>query len=145
PGARPASVLALAEASDGGVWLGSYNRGVLRVAAGADIAQPLVPDAHPLGGEQVRALLEDPDGTLWIGTERGLVAWRAGTFDPRPLPGLPQLPVRALHLAGDGRLWIGQIGGLAWREPDGHVVVRPPGDDFPAQSAFDFLSDHDGG
>src|SRR5690606_21085400 len=34
--------------------------------------------------------------------------------------------------------------GLAWREPDGHLVVQRPGRDFPALSAFDFLSDPDG-
>lgn len=145
PGQAPASVLAMAAAADGGIWAGTYNRGVLRVAPGGVRVEPLVPDDHPLATEQVRALLEAPDGTLWIGTERGLLAWRGGRLDPDPLPGLPALPVRALHLAGDGRLWIGQMGGLAWREPDGHLVAQRPGLQFPAQSAFDFLADPDGG
>src|SRR5690606_29254834 len=103
PGQAPASVLAMAAAADGGIWAGTYNRGVLRVAPGGVRVEPLVPDDHPLATEQVRALLEAPDGTLWIGTERGLLAWRGGRLDPDPLPGLPALPVRALHLAGDGR------------------------------------------
>ena len=141
-GEPPSSVLSLAPAADGGVWAGTYSRGVLRVTAGGDV-RPLAPAALPLASEQVRALLEDPDGSLWIGTERGLVAWRDGGFDPRPLPGLPELPVRALHRDG-GKLWIGQMGGLAWREPDGHLVVQRPGRDFPALSAFDFLPDPDG-
>ena len=146
PGTPPSSVLALAPAAGGGVWAGTYNRGVLRVGPGDPApVRPLATGDHPLATEQVRALLEDPDGTLWIGTERGLVAWRDGRLDPQPLPGLPALPVRALQRSGDGRLWIGQLGGMAWREPDGHLVVLRPDQGFPAQSAFDFLHDADGG
>src|SRR5690606_2878330 len=145
PGAPPASVLSLAAASGGGVWVGTYNRGVLHVEPGGGAVRPLLPDGHPLAGEQVRALLEDPDGTLWIGTERGLVAWRDGALDPDPLPALPALPVRVLHRGADGRLWIGQLGGLAWRAPDGHLLVQRPHEHFPAQSVFDVLSDPDGG
>ena len=146
PGTQPSSVLALAPAAGGGVWAGTYNRGVLRVGPGVPApVRPLATGDHPLAAEQVRALLEDPDGTLWIGTERGLVAWRDGRFDPQPLPGLPALPVRALQRSEGGRLWIGQLGGMAWREPDGHLVVLRPGQGFPAQSVFDFLHDADGG
>src|SRR5690606_37252902 len=78
PGTPPSSVLALAPAADGGAWVGTYNRGVVHVAAGGAPVRTLVPEDQPFGAEQVRALLEDPDGTLWIGTERGVVAWRDG-------------------------------------------------------------------
>src|SRR5690606_18693550 len=116
PGSQPSSVLALAPAAGGGIWAGSGNRGGPRLGAGeATAGRPLATGDHPLATEQVRALLEDPDGTLWIGTEHGLVAWRDGRLDPQPLPGLPALPVRALQRSGDGRLWIGQLGGMAWR------------------------------
>ncbi len=145
PGLPSASVLSLALAADGGVWAGTYNRGVIHVGASAQApARPLAPEDSLLATEHVRALLEDPAGTLWIGTERGLKAWRGGQGVEEPLPGLPALPVRALHLAGDGRLWIGFMGGLAFREPDGRVVVLAPEVDFPALSAMDFLSDPDG-
>ena|GEM_PF-317404 len=145
PGMRGSSVLSLARAADGGVWAGTYNRGVLHFGAGPQApARPLAGDDSPLSTEQVRALLEDPDGTLWIGTERGLVAWRDGRLDPRPLPGLPALPVRTLHRTGAGELWIGLLGGLARREPDGRLEVLRPGEDFPAVSAFDFHADPDG-
>ncbi|WP_156911550.1 ligand-binding sensor domain-containing diguanylate cyclase [Luteimonas sp. J29] len=145
PGTPPSSVLALAPAADGGAWVGTYNRGVVHVAAGGAPVRTLVPEDQPFGAEQVRALLEDPDGTLWIGTERGVVAWRDGLLHAEPLPGLPALPVRAFHRGDDGRLWIGLLGGLAWREPDGHLVVQRPGSPYPAQSAFDFHPDPGGG
>ncbi|MGY0612581.1 diguanylate cyclase [Luteimonas sp. A501] len=145
PGWPSASVLSLAPASDGGVWAGTYNRGVMHLDPGAEAhARALVPEGSPLATEHVRALLEDPDGTLWIGTERGLTAWRDGQAEAQPFPTLPTLPVRALHHVDDGTLWIGLLGGLARRGADGRLQVLEPQVDFPALSAFDFLSDPDG-
>lgn len=140
-----ASVLSIARAGSGGVWAGTYNRGVLHFDAdGPATMRSLVGPDSPLASEQVRALLEAPDGTLWIGTESGLMAWRDGALDPRPLPTLPALPVRSLALVPDGGLWIGLLGGLALHEPDGRTRVFAAEAEFPALSAFDFMADPDG-
>ncbi|HRP71800.1 MAG TPA: diguanylate cyclase [Luteimonas sp.] len=145
PGVPPSSVLSMALAADGGIWAGTYNRGVLHVGSGDRPAvRSLAGDDSPLSTEQVRAVLEDPTGTLWIGTERGLVAWRDGHLDLRPLPDLPDLPVRALHQSDGGALWIGLFGGLARREPDGRLIVLRPELDYPARSILDFHADADG-
>ena len=147
-GQSGSSVLSLARAGDGGVWAGTYNRGVLHLAAtpGASATPlPVEGDADALAGAQVRALLEAPDGTLWIGTEQGLLAWRDGHLDLDPVPGLARRPVRALHRGAGGALWIGQLGGMARVEPDGRLVVPEPGREYPALTAFDFLPDPDGG
>ena len=139
------SVLSMARAADGGIWAGTYNRGVLHVGAGPGApARALAEGGSPLASEQVRALLEDRDGTLWIGTERGLVAWRKGRLEPRPLPELPELPVRALHRSADGSLWIGLLGGLAHLDAEGGLAVLEPEEDFPARSALDFRDEDDG-
>ncbi len=144
-GARGNSVMALSRAADGGVWAGTYNRGVLHAGPGPGAPVRFLDGDGTLATEQVRALLEDPDGTLWIGTEHGLAAWRDGRLDRMPLPGLPELPVRALHRTATGELWIGQLGGLARRGVDGELEVLAAEREFPALSAFDFLSDPDGG
>jgi sugar lactone lactonase YvrE len=91
----------------------------------------------PYGGELqfgVNAIARLPDGETAFGTERGLVLWdgksfRAFTgpyFDPLlyrsgnargNVPGnsgLPSNRVQDLLVAGDGRLWIATMGGLAW-------------------------------
>lgn len=143
-GGGSSSVLALAPARGGGVWAGTYNRGVLRLDGGDRPAVRQLDADGPLASMQVRALLEDPDGTLWIGTERGLMAWRDGQLDPEPLPGLANLPVRALYRSPGGDLWIGLLSGVVRREAGGRLVRHAPETDYPASSAFDFLADADG-
>ena len=74
---------------------------------------------HGLRGNQVWAILQDPAGYLWLGTNEGLVrfdgvgfqVWR--DFGGVPLPGGS---VRALTLASDGSMWMG-FGGDRQRQP----------------------------
>ncbi len=66
------------------------------------------------------AMVEDEDGFLWIGTQGGLVRWdgyRHKLYLPKggDAHALPDNWVQVLHLAPDGRLWIGTAsGGLAY-------------------------------
>lgn len=69
------------------------------------------------------ALAQDAQGFLWIGTQDGLVRYDGYGFRVfRPRPGdassLSGSYVRALHVARDGRLWIGTMsGGLSVYDP----------------------------
>jgi diguanylate cyclase (GGDEF)-like protein len=69
---------------------------------------------------RVRALIEGPDGMVWVGTDAGL-----GRYDPRngrwqvhthsaSNTSLPDNRVGALLLDSQNRLWIGTIAGLSW-------------------------------
>ncbi len=148
PGTKGSSVLALGAASDGGVWLGTYDRGALRIPG--DSAHPgdaptVIDQAGGLPSNHVRAVLEDVDGSLWIGSTGGLTHWRDGTFHTYTVnDGLPADFVRALHRSADGTLWIGTPTGIAARSPDGRFRSWKPGDGFPAMGSFDFLEDPDG-
>ncbi|HXJ75420.1 MAG TPA: two-component regulator propeller domain-containing protein, partial [Candidatus Dormibacteraeota bacterium] len=54
-----------------------------------------------------QALASDRDGSLWVGTERGLVQWRDGKFrSVGPADGMPAKQVRALLLDSRGTLWV---------------------------------------
>ena len=54
------------------------------------------------------------DGTLWIGTTRGLVRLRGGKFREFGVAqGLPREFIIALHVARDGTLWVGTSNGVA--------------------------------
>jgi signal transduction histidine kinase/ligand-binding sensor domain-containing protein len=67
----------------------------------------------------VRAIVQTPDGYLWLGTEFGLVRFDGIRFLRSALPPDQKLPsprILSLLAARDGTLWIGTYSGLAsWR------------------------------
>lgn len=106
------SVLAAALGADGSLWLGTYYNGVIRYRDGEVLQR--------LGGEdglpsiQVRSLLAEPDGTLQIGTSRGLARWNGRHLAVfTAADGLPSESVMSLYRDGDGVLWIGTSAGVA--------------------------------
>ena len=146
PGEPGSSVLSLARAGDGGVWIGTYNRGVLRMGPEADAhVRPLIASAAlPVAADSVRAVLEDASGGLWIGTERGVSQWHGGDAAPVALAGAPALPVRVIRQANDGGLWIGMLGALVRRAADGGLRIWLAEQDMPADSVLDIHPDPDG-
>src|ERR1039457_6494760 len=67
-----------------------------------------------LPDQTVTALAQTPDGSLWIGTEGGLVRFdgvRFSTYGPDVIPGGIEQGVNALLVSSDGDLWIGTEGG----------------------------------
>jgi len=64
----------------------------------------------------IYALCETPDGTLWIGTGTGLLAYRDGDWRRFTIEdGLSENAVLALAVDAQGNLWIGTSGGGAVR------------------------------
>jgi signal transduction histidine kinase/ligand-binding sensor domain-containing protein len=68
--------------------------------------------------DAVRALAQDANGTVWIGTEaKGLYQWREGKISTVDAP---MKDVSVLLASTNGGLWLGSLGhGLAWRSPAG--------------------------
>jgi signal transduction histidine kinase/ligand-binding sensor domain-containing protein len=103
---------------------------------------------HGLRGNQVWAILQDPVGYLWLGTNEGLVrfdgdrfqVWRR--FDGAPLPGSS---VRALSLAPDGAMWMGfgGIGGVS-RVFQGRITNFSHDDGLPWANVLAVLADRSG-
>lgn len=115
--------------TDSGLWAGTVNRGLLRFVKSEEGPRdlivrsfrhdPLEPSSL-LPHDNVRSLYGEADGTLWIGTEVGLVH-----FDPAvgqreiflPRPGdptaLPNGRIYSLHRDRQGTLWVGTGNGLA--------------------------------
>lgn len=139
------SVLSMARARDGGIWLGTYDQGVLHVAGAMQGALPAHLDRRDgLPSNHVRSLAETRDGTLWIGTAEGLVAWHDGALRRFTRgDGLPADFIRGLHEDRNGNLWIATSSGLARRASDGSMR-QWSGDAFPAIGSFDVLDDADG-
>lgn len=118
------TISALHVDAEGALWIGS-NGGLARWAAerGAFERIPL-PPPPPSGGAtprvtdlRVRALASSGDGSLWVGTARGLLRFdrrrHAFTAVPDDDQAATSAPVNALVADGD-RLWLGAEGrGLA--------------------------------
>jgi len=77
-------------------------------------------DGLPTNG--IRALAQDGDGFLWLGTEAGLVRFDGvefQTFDRNSTPALKATDVTALFVDNVNRLWIGTDDGSVLRRRDG--------------------------
>lgn len=143
------SVLSMALAGDGGLWLGTYDQGVLYLPptdAGAMPVPVRIDDHRGLPSNHVRALLERGDGELWIGSNLGVSVYRDGRMLRHygAGEGMPAGNVYALREDRHGVLWIGTSNGMAALDADGRVRAWLPGKGYPAVAAFDFHDDTDG-
>ena len=67
-----------------------------------------------LPNNYVRAIVQTPDGYLWVGTSAGLARFdglRFTAFTPQNTPPLENANITALCVDGQGTLWIGTYGG----------------------------------
>ncbi len=99
----------------GSLWIGSAGDGLRRVLdpariQGRTIAQ-FGPEAEQftekdgLQSNVVNALLEDREGNVWVGTNRGLERFREGAFTPFPTPG--SVRSRFVFASRDSSIWTG--------------------------------------
>jgi ligand-binding sensor domain-containing protein/signal transduction histidine kinase len=107
-------ITALLEDRQGDLWMTSDGGGLLRYHNGNFNAY-FTRDHLP--SDTTRVLLEDLDGSIWIGTYGGLARFKDESFTVyRKQEGLPDDFIQALAQDSDGNLWAGTKNGLArWR------------------------------
>src|SRR5271166_5968552 len=94
---------AIAQTPDGYLWLGT-EFGLLRFDGVRSVPwQP--PPAEHLPSSDVRSLLVSRNGTLWIGTVKGLASWKDGKLTQ--YPEVPGQEVDALLEDREGTVWAG--------------------------------------
>jgi ligand-binding sensor domain-containing protein/signal transduction histidine kinase len=99
-------VMALAEAPDGTVWVGTIG-GLYRADGATVSVAPLFEGIPPA----VLSLAVERDGTLWAGTQEGTVYRREeGWMRPVPEASQPGAPIEALLVDRPGTLWVGSTG-----------------------------------
>ena len=118
---------ALAEDSDGAIWVGTLGGGLDRFEPRSGLWTHHRASKQPgsLHDDRVHALLVDRQGTLWVGSWSGLSRRLKGATQfepvltgPGAIGGLDGQKVQALFEASDGRIWVGtQQGGLAVLDP----------------------------
>lgn len=117
----PVSILSLAPSRAGGLWVGTYADGLIHLDADGHVRQHAA--VQTLSAGNVRAMVEDDQGNLWVGSQGGLLRLRDGILDQHPLPGLPHELITALAWH-DGELWIGSTEGVR-RVRNGRVERIP--------------------
>ena len=131
----------LAEGPDGSLWAGSRGTGLYRLRAG----RWSVHRAASPAGNDVRALLFDREGTLWVGTLAGLYRLRQGELSPVDTPEpLAGAYVRTLHEDGSGNLWIGTLGHGLLRRRAGEIGRWPSDQELASQRITAVHSDRQG-
>ena len=105
-------ILSLCESHDGGLWVGADFDGGLTWIKNGSIKHYTSKDGLINSG--LRALHEDRNGNLWIGTSRGLSCLRDGKFSNYTAnEGLAGNIVHAICEDHAGNLWFGVNGGLS--------------------------------
>ncbi|MBE7504205.1 MAG: ATP-binding protein [Verrucomicrobiales bacterium] len=99
----------LLEATDRTLWVGT-DGGAVRFPPTAEGA--FAPGTCLVPGK-IRALTEDAQGRIWIGTGSGLYLWDGREATRVEYPGEPhRYKIRALHTGRDGAVWVGTAQGL---------------------------------
>jgi len=131
-------ILALCAGAEG-LWVGLED-GLVRVRG--DRVEREVARGLPRG--PVRALWEDRDGTLWVGTRHGLFVRRSRqaevTLEPSPLPAPV---VTAIRRDRDGSLWVGTEMG-AVRIQRGGTSPLTTHEGLPSDQVQEIFEDREG-
>ena len=146
------SIRAIAQSSEGIMWLGLENSGLCRYDGHSfEIFNESSPPGSALSDDHVEAICPDDSGSIWIGTNRGLNRLHRDTgridwfkHDPAIPNSLPNDRVWALERDPSGRLWIGTDSGLSFLKTDASsfITVPPPHGRVPAR-VRDILIDRD--
>jgi len=124
-GAIPDVVTALCRDHTGLLWVGSRDGLLLYDGQTVRVFEHDASDPASISDNAVRAIHEDREGDLWIGTNSGglnrldRAGWRFERLrhDPADLETLSHDSVYAIQEDGDGALWVGTQRGLNRRDP----------------------------
>ena len=136
------SVLSVAGAADGALLIGTYGAGLVRLHG-----QTIAPLARSelLAQSQVRALLRGNDGSLWVGSNHGLLRLRGDEVRLfTDADGLPRPYVLSLAMDAQQRLLVGTSNGFARQSADDRFEAFTDAQGFAARDVFAITVRDDG-
>ena len=135
-GGKPINANRLLRDHDGGLWIGTLDRGLIHVHHGRT---DVFSRADGLSGDLIFSLFEDREGSVWVSTNGGLDRFRDLTVSTISLKqGLSTDLAWSILAARDGSVWVGTGDGLnKWNNGQISTIDNTSGqlDDAP-QSLF---------
>ncbi len=102
------AVTSIAEAADGDVWLGTQANGLFKLTG-----RQLSAAGRGLTTSKITCLLPLDNGSLWIGTDKGIKTWTGSSLTVlRLTPALRNASILALVRDHNSNIWIGTDRGL---------------------------------
>lgn len=114
---------------DGGLWIGTVERGLIHVHQGRT---DVFTKSDGLSGDVILSLFEDREGTIWVSSTGGLDRFRelaVTTIGAKQ--GLSSDASQSVLAGADGSIWIGTHDALT-RWKDGHATIFRKGKGLPA-------------
>ncbi|HVI25928.1 MAG TPA: two-component regulator propeller domain-containing protein [Xanthomonadaceae bacterium] len=120
-------VWTIASTSDGALWFGTGDGGLHRRTPDGRITRFMPEPGNPrsLPDASVGQLAVAPDGTLWVGTKKGVARWTGHDFARLPADAALSQATNGLAFEPDGTLWIGTPRGVSALHRDGRVERAP--------------------
>jgi ligand-binding sensor domain-containing protein len=126
----------------GHMWFGTDGDGLFQFADGKMTA---FRTQDGLANNQIRAILSDRQGVLWVGTSGGLSRYQDGKFTNFTTSnGLGNNRIMSLCEDAEGVLWVATRGGLS-RYQNGQFFNIRDADGLPDSYIFNVLDDGQGG
>ena len=126
---------------DGGLWIGTVERGLIHVYRGRT---DVFTRSEGLSGDVVLSLFEDREGNIWVATTGGLDRFRelpVTTFSAKQ--GLASDASYSVLAATDGSIWVGAQDGLT-RWSNGQTTIFRTATGLPDDAPQALFEDHRG-
>jgi diguanylate cyclase (GGDEF)-like protein len=141
-GLRGQKVTCLRTDRSGALWVGTLGAGASRLAEGRWTA---FTTKQGLPSDNVRSIVEAPDGALWIGTDGGLARYSGGVFRRYGVgDGLVNDAIYSQLIDRDGALWVSTLGGGLHRFQNGHFAAFTTQQGLFDSVIFQILDDDSG-
>jgi signal transduction histidine kinase/ligand-binding sensor domain-containing protein len=127
---------------NGGLWIGTTDRGLLHVHQGRT---DVFGQSDGLSGDYIQRLFEDREGNIWVATVDGLDRFRDFAVPTISVKqGLSDASVVSVLAARDGSIWLGTKDGLnRWK--DGKITIyRKRSDGLPDDIVDSLFQDNQG-
>ena len=131
-----ASVRALCAAADGTLWIGTDGAGLWKYSGGRFT---LLTRAEGIRNENIRALLEDREGHLWVACAGAVLRLKNGAVVEEVEYSPARPAVHGMAEDQDGRIWLAGDGLWSWKA--GHVTDHCKSDGVPEENFLAVCAD----